>query len=186
MLHEPQSADDDIGPARALLLDMRHIGALSLRHDHPVPPHPDGVSGDSGCSDTAAHVWLFPHAACYVQARAAMQRQCEIHGVRLTSRGAHWRRVELRGPRSSAILAALLPQEQRVERLDSTPDGAVLAGWLSDPRLTGGSALVAAGRAGQQPLDRSLGADVSPLWRGAEPLTPPMTDQQVCAGIPRP
>ncbi len=183
MLHEPQPESRIIGPARALLLDMRHCEALSSHDDQSVQAHPDGVSGKSSCSEPA-HVWLFPHAACYVHARAALQRQCETHGVQLTGRCAHWRRLELRGPRSSTMLAALLPGQQQTERLNSRPEGAVLAGWLSDPRLNVGPDLMAAGRHGQQALDGSPGADVSALWRGAEPLTPPMTDQQVCTGDP--
>ena len=184
MLHEPQSQADVIGPGRALLLDMRHIGALGWCDDHPVPAQPDGVVGASSSSETA-HVWLFPHVACYIRARAASQRQCELHGAQVMGRCAHWRRLELRGPRSSVILAALLRQEQRMETLDSRTEGAVLAGWLSDPRLDSGSELVGAACSRQQPPEGAPRTDVSALWTGAEPLTPPMTDQQVSEVTPR-
>ena len=178
VFHEPESPTNVIGPARALLLDMRHIGALSQRDDHPAAAQSDGVADGDSTPETA-HVWLFPHAACYFQARAELQRQCELYGVQTIGRCAHWRRLELRGPRSSAVLAAVLRQEQQLESLDSRREDAVLAGWVSDPRLSGGPKLSSAVASGQQAMVGSPEPVVSAMWTEAEPLAGPMTDQQV-------
>jgi len=125
MLHEPDSPWDVVGPARALLLDARSFGRLSdgTSNAHPTAPQADGYVGPSEsqaeavladgsptASPPSKQMWLWVHAACYVRARGALERQCGAHGVQLTSRSAHWRRLELRGPRSSAVLAALLQQ----------------------------------------------------------------------------
>ncbi len=125
LLHEPGSPSDVIGPARALLLDARSFGTLipSTSNGDPTTSQTDGRFGPSDSQAEAAQadssptasshssqIWLWVHAACYVRARGALERQCGAQRVQLTGRSAHWRRLELRGPRSTAVLAALLRQ----------------------------------------------------------------------------
>ena len=125
MLHEPSSPSDNIGPARALLLDACSSGSLSgsTSSGHAAASQTDGcidpgdsqpeaaqADGISPSGSPSKQMWLWVHAACYMRARGALERQCSAHGVRLTGRCAHWRRLEVIGPRSDAMLAALLRQ----------------------------------------------------------------------------
>ena len=123
MLHEPGAPQDVIGPGRALLLDARSFGAFAASDTPAMTSQTDGQANPGDDQATAAEpddtladsagssqLWLWVHAACYVHARGVLDRQCATHGVQLTSRSAHWRRLELRGPRSTAVLAASLQQ----------------------------------------------------------------------------
>ena len=136
MLHEPGLPSDVIGPARALLLDARTFGSLlaGTSGSDPVASQTDGCTDAITRRTDAAHadgsptaglpsvqLWLWVHAASYVRARGALERQCSASGVQLIGRSAHWRRLELRGPRSTAVLAALLRQV-RPAQLTLTPN----------------------------------------------------------------
>ena len=62
----------------------------------------------------------------------------------------------------------------------SRRDGAVLTGWLPDPRLSRGAAgLDGTTVSTDNGTAEGPAADLSALWTSLEPPAPPMTDQQV-------
>ena len=114
MMHHPgQWPCGTIGPVHALLLPPQHVNEAAL-----LPP-----AGGQASSAAPVQLWLWLHPAAYHEGLAALQRLCQPSdavqqqrpqdvtpaGVTITPMSRHLRRLELRGPSSIWLLAALLP-----------------------------------------------------------------------------
>lgn len=128
MLHHPgQWPRQAIGPVHALLLPPQHAAGAE------APPPAGGQASPAA----PVRLWLWLHPAAYHEGLAALQRLCppsdaaqqqqpqddatadaaqqrqpeaaEPAGVTITPMSRHLRRLELRGPSSTRLLADLLP-----------------------------------------------------------------------------
>jgi hypothetical protein len=114
LLHHPgQWPCGTIGPVHALLLPPQHVNEAAL-----LPP-----AGGQASPVAPVRLWLWLHPAAYHEGLAALQRLCQPldaaqqqqpdvtapAGVTITPMSRHLRRLELRGPSSTRLLADLLP-----------------------------------------------------------------------------
>ena len=114
MLHHPEQWPcGAIGPVRALLLPPQP----APKAEAPPP------AGRQASSAAPARLWLWLHPAAYHEGLGALQRLCqplgaahqrqteaaESAGITVTPMSRYLRRLELRGPSSTRLLADLLP-----------------------------------------------------------------------------
>lgn len=114
MLHHPEQWPcGTIGPVHALLLPPQHATGAE------APPPAGGQASPAA----PVRLWLWLHPAAYHEGLAALQRLCQQSdaaqrqrpqdptpaGVSITPLSAPLRRLELRGPSSTRLLADLLP-----------------------------------------------------------------------------
>jgi hypothetical protein len=140
-----------------------------------------------GAQQPSFRLWVWVHPAAYREAAAALADACKAAGATIHRRFGCWRRIELLGPSSTAVLGSVLGWKLPLggRGAEQPPDGAAHFLWSLDPRL---AKPVLPGAAAADPPSPTAAAEAAAALEalsgdGGVPL-PPLPECQVCRRCP--